>query len=59
MKSPGLAGAFYGLAVLVLVSGLAVNPWVGRFYRAQSVNYEDVMAGYFQWSLSTVALLAC
>ncbi len=59
MKSPGLAGAFYGLAALVLVSALAVNPWVGRFYRAQSVNYEDVMAGYFQWSLGTVALLAC
>ncbi len=59
MKNPGLVSSFYGLATLVLVSGLAVNPWAGRFYRAQSVNYEDVMAGYFQWSLCVAALLAC
>lgn len=54
----GLSAACYLLSALVLASGLVVNPWAGRLYRAQSVNYEDVMLGYFFCSVGLAALLA-
>ena len=58
MRRLALPTAFYLMAALVLVSGGVVNPWVGRFYRAQIINYQDVMLGYFFWSIGLAALMA-
>ena len=35
----------------VLLSALLVNPWSGRFYRGNIINYHDVMAMYFAWAM--------
>ncbi|MBT5329894.1 MAG: hypothetical protein HOL51_27640 [Gemmatimonadetes bacterium] len=58
MKRPQLPTAFYMASGLVLLTGLLVNPWVGRLYRDQLVNYQDVMLGYFCWSMGLAGLLA-
>ena len=39
------------LGGFVLLSALLVNPWIGRFYRGNIVNFHDVMAGYFVWAM--------
>ena len=45
------------LGGLVLMSALAVNPWVGVYYQDFIENYYEVMLGYFWCSLVLGALL--
>ena len=41
-----------GIGAFVVLSGLLVNPWLGRFYRRNIIEYQDVMLTYFIWSVS-------
>ncbi len=43
--------AFIALGIIVLLSGLIVNPWVGRLYRENMINYQNVMLNYFIWAV--------
>ncbi len=52
-----IASVFMGLAALGLVSGMILNPWVGKFYRASYINTTDVMFTYFCWSLVAAFLI--
>lgn len=48
-----IGGGIVTLAgVGMLLSGLVINPWVGRITRgAAVVDYADVLRGYFAWSM--------
>lgn len=35
------------IGIAFLISSLVINPWVGRFWRKNIVNYHDVMLDYF------------
>lgn len=39
------------MAGAVFVSAIVINPWSGRFYRQDVVNFYDVMSQYFMWAL--------
>jgi hypothetical protein len=41
------------LGVLIAISGLILNPWVGKIYRSDSdiINFYDVMLNYFLWAI--------
>ena len=45
------------LGGLVLLSAIAVNPWIGTYYQDYIENYADVMLNYLWWSLGLAALL--
>lgn len=47
------------LGVLILLSGFIINPWVGKCYRNNIVNYHDVMLSYFIWSSTIGFLIIC
>jgi hypothetical protein len=56
-KPQRIGGFFVALGIGVLLSGLLVNPWVGRLYRRQIVDHHDVMLGYFAWAAAVGLLL--
>ena len=37
--------------VVIMLSALVVNPWIGVYYQDYIENYSDVMLGYVWWSL--------
>ena len=45
------------LGGLILLSAVAVNPWIGTYYQDYIENYADVMLNYLWWSLGLAALL--
>lgn len=51
----GLLIVFLGISFLI--SALVINPWIGRYWRGSTVNYQDVMIGYFVWISVLGALL--
>jgi lysophospholipase L1-like esterase len=52
-----IASVFIGFGILVLLSGLVVNPWTGRLYRSEVIVYYDVMRSYFLSAVSLSILL--
>jgi len=52
-----LASVLRVLALLVLLSGFLVNPWLGTLYRSQIINYRDVMLSYFTWAVAVSLVL--
>jgi lysophospholipase L1-like esterase len=55
-----IASVFIVFGILVLLSGLVVNPWAGSLYRGEIINYSDVMLNYFVSSMVIgVLILAC
>jgi len=36
----------------ILLSAAVVNPWTASLYRDRPIHYQDVMLGYFFWSLA-------
>ena len=45
------------LGGLILLSAVAVNPWIGTYYQDHIENYADVMLNYVWWSLGLAGLL--
>ena len=45
------------LGGLILLSAVAVNPWIGIYYQDHIENYADVMLNYVWWSLGLAGLL--
>jgi len=39
------------LGSVVVLSTLVINPWTGKFYRSNVINYQDVMSTYFIWAV--------
>jgi hypothetical protein len=39
------------IGISTLFSSLLINPWIGKYYRTNAINYSDVMFGYFIVSL--------
>jgi hypothetical protein len=46
-----IASMFIAIGIIVFLSGLIINPWVGKFYRSKIINYHDVMLTYFIWAI--------
>jgi len=47
-----IASMFIALGIVVFLSGLIINPWVGKLYRRSNmINYHDVMLSYFIWAI--------
>lgn len=46
-----IASMFIALGIVVFLSGLIINPWVGKLYRSDMINYHDVMLSYFIWAI--------
>ncbi len=46
-----IASMFIALGIVVFLSGLIINPWVGKLYRSNMINYHDVMLSYFIWAI--------
>ena len=45
------------LGVVIMLSALVVNPWLGVYYQDYIENYADVMLGYVWWSVGLGLLL--
>lgn len=53
------AGHFFLLVgMLIIVSSIVVNPWTGKFWRKDIINYSDAMLSYFSWSCVLGCLIA-
>jgi lysophospholipase L1-like esterase len=39
------------LGIIILLSGVIINPWAGKLYRVDMINYQDVMWTYFVWAV--------
>lgn len=46
-----IASMFIALGIVVFLSALIINPWVGKLYRSKMINYHDVMLSYFIWAI--------
>jgi len=46
-----IASMFIALGIVVFLSALIINPWVGKLYRSNMINYHDVMLSYFIWAI--------
>ena len=49
--SQRLSHLLVALGGMVLLSALLVNPWAGKLYRGNMINYHDVMLVYFTWAM--------
>ncbi len=55
-----IASVFIGVGVIVLISGLLINPWTVHLYRANAANYQDVTLTYFTASsLIGILIIIC
>ena len=48
---------FIAVGIAVFLSGLIINPWAGKLYRRNIINYRDVMLSYFIWATAISVMI--
>jgi len=53
------AGGFFiiSIGIIILLSSILINPWIGKFWRPDIIDFYDAMLEYFMWSLSLGILI--
>jgi lysophospholipase L1-like esterase len=52
-----IGGLIAAIGIACIISSFVMHPWVSKYWRAESVNYRDVMIEYSVWSSVLGALL--